>query len=411
MKQTNSIKLVYLFRHLADIGGMQRVIIDKMNYLAENGFNVTLITCEQGTHPFPFALSKLVNHIDTNHRFFTLYKYPLLKRLYKNYKMKKKFIDKLQELNNAIEPDFVISSVEPIICQAVCKVHTSAKWLIESHVPMRFTLYQSNLYQTLHFNFIRKIYEHYLFTNIKKSYLVITLTHGDAKDWSRWNKNVYVIPNPVTYYPNKINIPSDNYRILAVGRLNSQKGFDYLIDAFNLIASQCSKWKLEIYGIGELENSLRKQIQSLRLENRIIIHPATNMIYDEYMSSQFYVMSSRYEGFPLVLLEALSCGLPCVSFRCTYGPEDIIKDGINGLLVQDRDIEDLSQKIQWMCNHPKERAEMRSNARKTSFNYRKEKIMPIWIQMFQHILNGTFSLQEFSIIQQKMETKDSTKDT
>ena len=399
MKQ-NSIKIVYVFRHFADIGGMQRVLIDKMNYLAENGFLVTVITCEQGKHPFTFNLSPLVKHIDTNHRFFTLYKYKGFRRLYESYMMELRFTKKLQSLSDEICPDFIITSVEPLIARSISKLRTPAKWIVESHVPMRFTLFESNFYQTIQFDFVHRLYESFLFRPLKKCDLLVTLTHGDAADWSKWNKNTYVIPNPVTIYPEEIKEPTDNNRIIFVGRLNQQKGIDYLIEAFNLIAHECSKWKIDIFGNGELEMSLIEKIKALKLEDRITINPPTKHIYDEYMNSQFYVMSSRYEGFPLVLLEALSCGLPCVSFRCIFGPEDIIKDGINGLLVQDRNIKDLSQKILWMCNHPREREEMRICARKTASAFKIEKIMPIWVQLFQHILDGSFSFQYFSIIQQ-----------
>lgn len=401
----NPIKLVYVFRHFADIGGMQRVLIDKMNYLAEKGFLVTVITCEQGKHPFAFDLSPLVKHIDTNHRFFTLYKNKGIRRLYESHMMELLFTKKLQSLSDEICPDFIITSVEPLITRSISKLRTRAKWIVESHVPMRFTLFESNFYQAIKISFVHRLYEYFLFRPLRRCDLLVTLTHGDAADWSKWNKNTYVIPNPVTIYPEEIKEPSDNNRIIFVGRLNQQKGIDYLIDAFHLIAHKCPKWKIDIFGNGELETSLIKKIKALKLEDRIIINPPTNHIYDEYMDSQFYVMSSRYEGFPLVLLEALSCGLPCVSFRCIFGPEDIIKDGINGLLVQDRNIEDLAQKMLWMCNHPRERAEMRICARKTARDYKKEKIMPIWVQLFQHILDGSFSFQEFSIIQHK---KDKT---
>ena len=397
---SNPIKIIYVFRHFADIGGMQRVLIDKMNYLAENGFLVTVITCEQGEHPFAFDLSSLVKHIDTNHRFFTLYKYQGIRRLYEGLIMELQFTKKLQSLSDEINPDFIITSVEPLITRAISKLRTPAKWIVESHVPMRFTLFESDFYQTIQTNFVLRLYERFIFKPLRKCDLLVTLTHDDAVDWEKWNKNTYVIPNPVTLYPEEIKEPSDNNRIIFVGRLNQQKGIDYLIDAFNLIAHECPKWEIEIFGSGDLEVTLNEKIKTLRLEDRIIINPPTNHIYDEYMDSQFYVMSSRYEGFPLVLLEALSCGLPCVSFRCIYGPEDIIEDGINGLLVQDRNIEDLAQKMLWMCNHPRERAEMRICARKTASDYKKEKIMPIWVQLFQHMHNGSFSFQQFSKIQQ-----------
>ena len=127
-------------------------------------------------------------------------------------------------------------------------------------------------------------------------------------------------------------------------------------------------------------------IEEYHLCDSIIIHKPTDNIYAEYMNSSFYVLSSRYEGFALVIIEALSCGLPCVSFDCPNGPSEIIRSGENGLLVPLADIEKLSNSIEWMINHKADRDRMSLNARLSTTQYQAEKIMSRWVKLFDDVI-------------------------
>ena len=198
---------------------------------------------------------------------------------------------------------------------------------------------------------------------------------------------VHVIPNPLTSYPRQIKDHNKtHHRIICAGRLNYQKGFDLLIEAFSLIADQCPEWHIDIFGSGDEEQALRKQLSQKGLEQRIFIHPASDHIFDEFQNSDFFVFSSRFEGWGLVLVEAMSCGIPAVSYRCDYGPEDIITDQIDGLLVTNGDINELSEKILWMIKHPEERLTMGKEARHTARKFLKEKVIQQWIDVFYSLL-------------------------
>ena len=216
---------------------------------------------------------------------------------------------------------------------------------------------------------------------------MVALTDGDANDWRKYVSKVLVIPNPVTYYPQKIfQYNGKRKRIICVGRLHEQKGFDMLIDAFAQISNQCQDWTVDIFGDGSDKALLLSKIKHYCLEERVVINSPTSQIYDEYMRSDFLVLSSRYEGFPLVLNEAMSCGIPCVAFRCKYGPEDAIEDGVNGLLAENGNIDDLANKILWMIMHPEERLRMGIRARETSLNYDIQSIMNKWTDLFDRIV-------------------------
>jgi glycosyltransferase involved in cell wall biosynthesis len=218
---------------------------------------------------------------------------------------------------------------------------------------------------------------------LKRFEKMIVLTEGDASEWRKYMPRVEVIPNPVTFYPEKVLTHEvTKKRIICVGRLHEQKGFDMLIDAFSLIASKCPQWHIDFYGSGDDEFLLRQLILDRNLEGRIFIHEPSTDIYKEYQASDFLVLSSRYEGFGLVLVEAMSCGIPCLAFQCKYGPADVISDGENGMLVADGQIEDLADKMLWMIEHKEERLRMGEKARMKARNYQKDLIMKRWETLF-----------------------------
>ena len=110
------------------------------------------------------------------------------------------------------------------------------------------------------------------------------------------------------------------HRVIAIGRLTYQKGFDRLIDAWTIVNRRHPDWKLDIFGEGIRREALNKQIRNNGLEKSVTIHPFTKNIAQEYLNSSIFALSSNYEGFVLVLLEAMGCGLPCVAFDCPNGP-------------------------------------------------------------------------------------------
>ena len=209
------------------------------------------------------------------------------------------------------------------------------------------------------------------------------LTQGDSYFWSQYIHHVKVLPNPLTSFPEIINdVPKDNYRIISVGRLTSIKRFDRLIDAFAKISNNNPNWHIDIFGDGSDKDILNSQITKLHLNNRIIIHPPTNDIFTEMKKSQFLVMTSESEGFALVLIEAMACGIPCLSFDCPYGPGEIIEHNKTGLLAINGDISDLANKMQYLMMNPNIIQKMSKEARASASKYKKETVMKAWEQLY-----------------------------
>ncbi len=172
-------------------------------------------------------------------------------------------------------------------------------------------------------------------------------------------------PRGVTVIPSAVDTPSmvrspqavDAKRVIAIGRLAAEKGFDRLVESFDNATAIHSDWTLVILGEGSERQRIQSLIDSRGLADRVKLLGWVRPVADELARSTFYVLPSRYEGFPSALLEAMSLGVPSLATDCESGPREIIESGINGLLVQNS-TEGLSSGIQWMINHPQSREQL-----------------------------------------------------
>ena len=377
------MKIVYFLKAFADKAGTERIFSDKMNYLARNcGYDITFITYEQSNHPMAFPLDKSISVIDLNVRFLTIYKLTPIIRCFAKLRKLILLKSKLNKALKQINPDYIIITTYEFD-KFCCILSLPYRFVIESHICMS-SVKQGLRQQNVISKCIAKWFDKINFRNLNKAYCLVSLTNKDKKEWEKnTNIPIFIIPNFVTYFPEKIIPYSERQnRIICVGRLTMQKGFDYLIDAWSLISNNYPEWKIDIFGHGELEEDLNKMIMYNNLESSIIIHKPTERIYEEYEHSTIFILSSRYEGFAIVLLEAMSCGVPCISFDCPNGPSDIISQGENGILVPYADINKLAESIEWMIEHNQDRQKMSENARNTAHSYTQDLIMPQWISLF-----------------------------
>lgn len=379
------MKIVYVYDAIARIGGVERILVDKMNYLAEvYGYEVYLITAAQGNHPFSFPLSNKVKHIDIDARFHVQYQYKYPKRLWMKWKLDRRFKLNLEKQIQQIDPDIVIGTTyykADIICNLKCR----AKKIIESHCAKSHTGQNEGKERSLIMEWLyKRQLAKYNQTIETKSDVIVTLTKGDASEWER-KEGIFTIPNMTKLFPGK-EAAYKAHRVISVGRLVYQKGYDRLIDVWKIVNQKHPDWKLDIFGKGELQDELQKQISENHLEKSIKIYPPISNITEEYLHSSIYVTSSRFEGFALVLIEAMSCGLPCISYDCPYGPSDLIKNNENGFLVENGNTQQMASAICSMIDNQNIRQKFGKNAKQTANQYNPNNIMHQWYDLFNKIM-------------------------
>jgi glycosyltransferase involved in cell wall biosynthesis len=377
------MKIVYLYHALAVVGGIERVMIEKANYLAERcGYEVWILTTDQGNNTIPFPLSNKVKHIDLGINFVNRHHFPMLKRLIIHRKDRRDYKEKLKQLFLSIHPDVIIFTTYLSLDLYPPAFEGSVR-IVESHVAKEYAHKehsQKNLFRRILAIYLDWRINHHI---IKKCDALVVLTEKDVAWWKKIKKAT-VIPNLLPFCPEKTSTCT-NKKVISVGRLSKQKGFDLLIRVWKIVSMEHQDWSLYIYGSGELRNDLIKEIGKEGLSDSMIIEKPVPDIQNKYTDSSIYVLSSRYEGFAMVLIEAMVCGLPIVSFDCPNGPSEIIKNGENGFLIKEGNIEAMANKICYLIDNEEKRISMGKNACQNVKQYMPELIMQKWIDLFSSL--------------------------
>ncbi len=217
---------------------------------------------------------------------------------------------------------------------------------------------------------------------------VVCLTKKDSEKYNFVDKNkVFVIPNSLSF---SVKTPAilENKRIIAIGRLTKQKGWDYLVTAAKKIKEKIPDWHINIYGSGEEKESLFKQMKNNHTDDFITIHEPTPNIKDEMLSSSIMIETSRWEGLPMVLVEGEACGLPIVGFDCPEGPGDIINDGECGYLVSAGDIEKFAGCVVKIAKDSELRKQMGKRSFELSERFSPEMIGEKWFELIETLTFG-----------------------
>lgn len=375
------MKIAYYLPSLYAPGGLERIVTFKANYLAEHceGYEVYIITSEQQKRPIHFALSPKVKHIDLDIAFDWPFNQSTISKLLKYPFRYHKFQKRLTRLLMEIHPDITLSTIRREV-KFIHSIADGSKKVGEFHVTRyAYGVEKGRLLGKI----IQKRWEKALQKNLKKLDGFVVLTHEEAAFWPDLD-NIHVIPNPIITQTDRISECSAR-QVIAVGRYVPQKGFDLLIEAWNIVTKKHPAWTLRIYGDGSLREPFQQRINELGMTDSCILEHTVPNITDKYRESSIFVLSSRFEGFGMVITEAMACGVPPISFDCPCGPKDIIDDGKDGLLVENGSIEKLAEKIIYLIENETIRMDMGRQARINVQRFQMENIAKQWKGLFEEL--------------------------
>ncbi len=377
------MKIVYCIRATYNPGGMERVLLNKVSWLVKRmGWDVTIATTDQQGrqpfYPFPEEVRMVdlgIDYADDNDKnvFKKIVGYLRRRRIHK---------ERLTALLMREKADIVVS-LYPSESSFIPDIKDGSRKVLELHFCKFFRLQYGrggllgliDRWRTRQDERIARKFDRF-----------VVLTEEDKGYWGEM-PNITVIPNAAVFVKNKRSDLTVK-KVIAAGRLDYQKGFDRLIQAWEMVQrdGKFADWILNIFGQGEWHDMLEDMIVGKGLCDSLYINKPTNGIWDEYVNSSILVMTSNYEGFGMVLVEAMACGVPTIAFDCKCGPRDIIDHGKNGLLVPDGDISGLAEAMMRLMADEEERRAMSRNALKVVDTYSEEAVMAKWIALFSNLI-------------------------
>lgn len=373
--------ILYMIHATYNSGGMERILTAKANHLSTSD-DVYIATTEQfGKNNF-YSLAPNIVRYDFDIGFFDYAEKNIFFKFFSFIKKIKQYKIKTIALIKELKPDLIISlggheinflyKIVKKICPVIVEYHFSHDFHVQVCRNYNFLIRVLSL--------LRVQYERSLFKKYNK---LVVLTETDQKEWRL--SNCVTIPNFFDPPKSKKSVKREKVCI-AVGRLVEQKNFLELIHIWRLIHEQHSDWSLHIFGDGEQRQSIVDLIHENHLQDSVVLEGISKNIWEEYQKASIFLMTSIYEGFPMVLLEAQAAGLPIVAYDCKSGPKEIIVPG-SGYIIPEHDKNCFVSKLSLIMNDENLRCSMMDVAKRNSLNYTQDSVMNQWLSLIKNIKN------------------------
>jgi len=354
-------KIGFLIMNFENGGGTERVTSIIANELLDRNYDITIYSCQKG-NKCKFSIDDRVHLCSLEGE---KYKNPIWRKIQVIKKLiehvKKDKIDVMIAVDVALYLYLIPLQIDHL-CKCVAWEHFN--YYISPNKMVKYA---------------RKM-------AVKYADCVVVLGKNDLENYKKNCKKIKRLT--YIYNPIAVNIEPKadmkSKKIIAMGRLNSQKGFDFLIEAWAKLESDFKDWEVNIFGEGLLKEQLQKQIDDKELK-KIFLRGYSKDVSKDMAESSIFVFSSRYEGFGLVLLEAQAIGLPCVSFDCKEGPAEIIDDGVNGFLVEPLNVNLLSEKMRTLMKNEELRKQFSEKSTKDLGKFERSQIIDKWDKLLSEL--------------------------
>lgn len=353
------MKIDFLVNSLVP-GGAERVLVILANYFKKKGHDVSIITFNE---PEVWKPNEDIRRIRLHHGNIKNHIIRSLKNLIQYYYYK----------NN--RPDVLISFM----------IQTNLIGILVSRlfgIKIISSEHNNHLKKT---DFVGRFTRNYAY---KFSNVLTVLTDFDKNFYEKRKINVHVMPNPCTFKAFQEKERSRSKVILAVGALNRyhHKGFDNLINMIGPILRKNSDWKLKLVGGGEEGTTYLKELAlKNNINDKVLFEGFSTKVSEIMRDSEIYIMTSRWEGLPMVLIEAMSQGMVCISYDCITGPSEIIKHNVNGILVEDQNSEQMCLELDALINLPEKRKILAKNAIESLDRFHIENIYNKYLKIFEEL--------------------------
>lgn len=364
------MRIAYCIHAIYNCGGTENVLIRKADYLAsEKGWEVFIITAHQHGRDSAFPVNSSVKVIDLDRNDATPF-------------WRLGYLPALERCLNEIKPAITVA-VNGKAVYALPSCNDGSKKVSEFHFSYEKYMVEYGK------GFLGRKYAEYrtrlLGKAASKMDSFVVLTKKDRECWSELVPNVIQIYNPVTV-PGTGSAGLDNRIMVAVGRLSYQKNYQDMLEVWSKVSEKHPDWTLKIYGDGPEKAALETIVTRKFKNGNVKLMGRTDNVPAALMESSGLLLTSRFEGLPLILIEASSYGVPLISYDCPKGPAEIIEDGKNGFLIKQGDIENMAQRICLLIEDEELRKETGAQAKFISDKFSIKSIMNQWEVLFNDII-------------------------